>query len=393
MPKLRRVALMLELNWPFDRHRVVFVGTQRYAQECGRWQCVIDEITDETLRTSRKGFPPYDGVISRAPVRLAEESRRCGVPLVNVWYSSPAKGAPAVYPDFAAAGRLAAEHLLGLGLRQFACLSASRERAFVLMASAFQAEVRAAGCNSQVINIPWQTAPRGTASWLRFQEVLGRSIESWTPPIGVYVALNDMTARHVVIQCSNRGLRVPEDVALVAGINEPMLCLHPAPSLTSIAIPYEEIGYQAAKMLDALMDGRRPPAEPLLLPPVGLAARQSTNCLAVEDPTVAAALQFLVANSHRKIGVPELAAAIHTSRRTLERRFVATIGRTPAQEIRRLRIERAKRHLTDSNVPIKTVAHMVGFANGQQLYDAFRQYEGMSPAQYRAARGVGRRPG
>ena len=392
MSKLRRVALMLDLDWPYGRHLGVFVGTQRYAGECGRWDCVVDEIADESLHVGRRKSPPYDGVIARVSARLADEAQRCRVPLVNVWYNSPVKELPAVYPDFAAAGRLAAEHLLGLGLRRFAYFSAPREQAFGLEVSAFQAVIRAAGCDCQGVKFA-RNESRGIASWRRFEQLLDRAIDSWTPPIGVYVAFNDMTSRHVVNRCRERGLRVPEDVALVAGINEPMLCLHPAPSLTSIDMPYEEIGYQAARLLDSLMDGRRAPEQPLWLPPVALAARQSTNCLAVEDPLVAAALQYLVANSHRKVAVPQLTSALHTSRRTLERRFMAAIGRTPAQEIRRLRIERAKRHLTDSNLPVKAVAHMVGFANGQQLYDAFRQYEGISPLQYRAARGVVRSQG
>jgi len=169
------------------------------------------------------------------------------------------------------------------------------------------------------------------------------------------VAFNDMTSRHLVSQRHKRGLHVPDDMALVAGITEPMLCLHPAPSLTSIEVPYEEIGYQAA--------------------------RQSTNFLAVADPLVAAVLQYLVASSHRRISVPEVTTAVHASRRTLERRFVAALGRSPAQEIRRLRMERAKRHLIDSPLPVKTIAHMAGFANEQRLYEAFQQYEGTSPSQ------------
>ena len=230
----------------------------------------------------------------------------------------------------------------------------------------------------------------GLNGWRCFHADMERRIGRWSAPIGVYVTNADMTSRHVVTECLKRGLRVPEDVSIVAGMNEPMLCLHPAPSLTSVDVPYEEVGYRAAQLLDRLISGDKPPAGPVLVPPVGINSRQSTNCLAVDDELVAAALHFLVANSHREISVDDVAHAAHSSRRTLERRLFRALGRSIAGEIRRLRIESAKRHLADPSLPIKSVAVMSGFANEQRLYEAFHRLEGTSPARFRAERGVQR---
>jgi LacI family transcriptional regulator len=387
MSKSRRVAIMLELEWPYARHVDVFTGTQRYALECGNWDCVIDEIAHESLRTATKRGSPYDGIIARVTSRLADEARRCRVPVVNVWYNSPVAELSTVVADFSQAGRMAAEHLLGLGLRRFACLAPPGDRAVVAEQEAFHRVIHAAGATCNCLKFHRLYAAR-IDSFRRFNESLERWMAQWKPPIGVHVAFSDMTSRHVATKCRKVGLRIPEDVALIAGLNEPMLCLHPPPSLTSIDVQFEEIGYQAARMLDRLMDGGPKPEERLLVPPVGVSARQSTNCLAVDDEIVAAALHFLVANSHRELAIPDIAAAVHTSRRTLERRFAATLGRTIASEIRRLRIERAKRHLADPKLPVKTVAIMSGFGNEQRLYEAFHRQEGISPAQFRAERGV-----
>ena len=380
MGKSRRVALMLELDWPYARHVNVFAGTQRYADECGNWDCVVDETAHESLRTAKRK-PPYDGIIARITSQLAKEVRRCGISAVNVWYNSPVSDLPKVVPDFALTGQLAAEHLLGLGLRRFACLSSRGERADAAEVAAFHDVLAAAGCSCRCtrVNRGYGTEKNG---WQHFHETMERWTAHWQPPLGVYVAFGGMTARHVVTDCRKRGLRVPEDVALIAGVNEPILCLHPAPSLSSIEVPYDEMGYQAVQLLDRLMDGEPPPAAPVLIPPVGVIARRSTNCLAVSDEAVCLALQFIVANSHREISIRDVADAAHASRRTLERRFVAVLDRSIADEIRRQRIERAKRYLADPSLPVKSVAVKSGFANEQRLYEAFYRREGISPSRY-----------
>src|SRR4051812_5657103 len=112
MPNTRRVAFMLDLEWPYKRHAGVFIGAQKYAQEKG-WEAIIDEYADDSLRRGAGRAPPYDGVIARATRRLALRAETRGVPVVNVWVSSPVwKSLPGVFGDFAEMGRLRAEHLL-----------------------------------------------------------------------------------------------------------------------------------------------------------------------------------------------------------------------------------------------------------------------------------------
>ena len=124
--KPRRVALMLDLQWPYKRHSEVFAGVQRYAAECG-WTTVIDEFARDTLRRARGAAERYDGVVARANQPLARAAARLGVPVVNVWPSSPSRHLlPDVFPDSAATGRLVAEHLLARGLRSFATVTSRR---------------------------------------------------------------------------------------------------------------------------------------------------------------------------------------------------------------------------------------------------------------------------
>ena len=86
----RRVALVLDLEWPYKRHAGIFAGTQRYAQEQG-WESTIDEYVAEKLPPRRTKSLPYDGVIARATRKLAERAARLALPVVNVWLPSAVK--------------------------------------------------------------------------------------------------------------------------------------------------------------------------------------------------------------------------------------------------------------------------------------------------------------
>ena len=190
----------------------------------------------------------------------------------------------------------------------------------------------------------------------------------------------------VIQMCHNRGWRVPEGVAIIAGWNEETFCEHLRPTLSSVEAGYEQNGYEAARLLDRLMDWEPPPEDPILIAPQGLMARDSTDFFAVEDKLIAAALAFIAANSHLPIGPDEVAIAVTTGRRTLERHFVEHVGRPIATEIRRSRMERAKRELAQSERSIGDIARDCGFGDALQMYKVFMREMGLAPSAYRCQR-------
>jgi LacI family transcriptional regulator len=205
------------------------------------------------------------------------------------------------------------------------------------------------------------------------------------PPVGVYVG-QEVCGRMVVQAAHRRGWRIPEDVAIVAGKNQEILCERPRPSLTSVEIGYDRIGYAAAELLGRLMAGHAAPAAPIRRAPHGLFVRESTDFFAVEDPIVAAALTFISANSHRRIGPDDVADAVGVETRTLQNYFRRTIQRPIATEIRRVRIERAKRELAQSDRTLGMIARDVGFGTIERLYEVFRRELGIAPGEYRLQR-------
>lgn len=385
MPRKRVVAIVLDLDWGYRRHIDVFDGIQRYAAEQPHWECVIDEYAHDRLgKRGLKETPAYDGIIARASRELAATARKSRVPLVNVWYNSPGQGLPSVFPDFVATGRMAAEHLLSRGFRRFGCLSSRRERAHSVQRQAFHETLAQAGFACNCATAPPQYS-RHRLRWRAFLEMLDTWIDGWTPPLGVYVMFNDVTGRHVAETCRRRGLAIPQDVGLVAGLNETSVCLAPPPALTGIEVRYDRVGYESARMLDRLMRGKSAGKVPLLLPPVGVIARQSTDFFAVNDELVAQALRYISERSARDLSVDDVASKLHVGRRTLERRFQATLGRPIAGEMRRLRIEKARRELLESDLPIKAIAERCGFGDAKRMHEVFAREVGQSPTEFRAS--------
>ncbi len=379
----RRVAVMLDLEAAYQRHTRRYAGAQKYANEQG-WEVIIDEYADVTLPARKTKSLPYDGVIARATRKLAERAARLKIPVVNVWANSPARDVlPGVFPNYPACGRLRADHLLTRGLRHFAGLI-SRSVAQESEMKAFRATLRDAGCSCNVSYAPL-TPSKTLALWRKTEQVISDSMKSWEFPVGVYVGGEDV-GRLVAQVCRTRGLRVPEDVAIITGWNEEALCEQPRPSLTSIETGSDRIGYEAARMLHQLMDGQKAPTRPLLLPPQGLVVRESTDFYAVEDEVVAAALTFISANSHRRIGPAEVSRAVSMETRSLQLKFRKYLDRPIATEIRRVRIERAKRELAHSTRRLSDIARDVGFGETMRMYEVFRRELGVTPSEYRKQR-------
>lgn len=382
--KTRRIALVLDLDWPYKRHSGVYAGTQKYIDEQG-WEAVIDEYAHDSLPTEPGDPMPYDGIIARASSTLAQRCLQLDVPLVNVWSSSPSRDElPCVLADYHAAGRMRADHLISRGLRSFAALGCRGDTADQLEMESFLEMLRSLGHKCEVAWIPLAYS-KTLAQWQRCQKAIGDWMDKWSLPIGVFVG-GDNLGRLVVQKCRERGWRVPEDVAIIAGRNEETLCVRPRPSITSLEFGYDRIGYEAAKVLHRLMDKKNTPSEPLYLPPVGLVVRESTDFLVVEDELVSAALSFIAMNCHGRIGQDDVARALSVETRTLQNRFRKVLDQPVAATIRKVRLERAKRELVQTDRSLKIIARDAGFGSPMRMYELFKRELGVTPTEFRKQR-------
>ena len=218
--------------------------------------------------------------------------------------------------------------------------------------------------------------------WPQSQQHLVIWLAGLPRPIGVF-ASNDQRGRHVLDAARLAGLRVPEDLAVIGVDNDEMLCEVPTPSLSSVALNLERIGFEGAQLLDRLMAGQSVPAEPILVEPHGVIARGSTDVLAIDDQLVVDAVRYIRSNVHRPIQVGDVLQQVAVSRKTLEVRFQQALGSTPHAEIQRVRLDRVKQLLVQTDWPLKKIAAQCGFTYAENLHGVFQKQLQMTPKQYR----------
>jgi len=178
-------------------------------------------------------------------------------------------------------------------------------------------------------------------------------------------------------------LRVPRDVALLGVGDDELHCELARPALSSVIVPAQGIGYAAAALLERLLDGGKPPSEPILLPPLGVAVRSSTEALEVDDQEVSRAVGFIRRNAHRRILVTHVVQHLRLGQRTLERRFRAALGHGICEEIQRARLDLARRLLVETDLPLQALAEQAGYRDVRRLCEVFRAKLGTTPTTYR----------
>lgn len=376
----KRVAVCLEMEWGHKRHLEAYAGVHKYADEAG-WECVTTPSAARVLNPE-SSFAPFDGILGRITEPLASAASEIKIPAVNIWINSPAKNIASVLADLEASGKMAAQHLLGRGFRRFGYMGFLREKDARYQIQGFREILKPLGFRFTNYRFPRTDLGGEGLGWEKFLEGLEQWVEAWEPPIGVLVG-NDLYCRHLIETCRAKGLKVPQDVAIVGTSNEPAICSSPYPSLTSIDLDFELIGYRAAEKLDEMMNSKKALASVEYSPPKGLIPRQSTDSLAADDPLVAKALRFISENGHERILVDDVVFSSGTNRRTLERKFRASMGCSIGEEISRLRIERSKRLMLETEASLKSLAVDLGFRNADHFCKVFTRIEKITPSQYR----------
>jgi LacI family transcriptional regulator len=176
---------------------------------------------------------------------------------------------------------------------------------------------------------------------------------------------------------------VPDDVAVLGGEYDELMSHISSPPLSTIDQPAEQVGYEAAKLLDAMMHGKKAPKQPILLQPTRVVVRHSTDTLAIDDEMVRDACRLIRDRARDGIRVSEVVRELAVARRALEQRFLRLVGRTLAAEIRRVRIEEAKRLLVDTDRSIADIGRASGFGHQDLFSRVFRRGVGMTPSQFR----------
>ena len=375
--KKEHKRILVALGWyDYRLHR----GIERYALE-HHWHLSATLTRDQVLPWGWQG----DGILAWLGIgdELADFVVRAKKPTVDFSFRRPHLKFARVLEDHAHAAQLVADHFLSRGFSYFIFYSNSGNWAYQERGRAFMEALRRSGHQGQWLRWQRPAADRsGDSLWMRLTNWLATQLKAAPKPVAVFAA-NDSHALEILEACELARLAVPEDVALV-GMENYLLAPEALPTpISSVDTNLETMGYRGAQLLDDLMRGKPPPAEPIRVPAAGLVVRKSSDILAIGHKGVANSLRFIQERLHEPISVEDLVRVAAMSRRALHKKFLEHLGRPPGQEIQRARVERAKRLLATTDHKLDVVATMCGYEGANSFCVAFSRLTGTTPDRYR----------
>ena len=387
-----KVALLVETSRGYGRG--LLRGIMKYSRLHGPWQFHLTPGDFEQIVPRIKDWRG-DGIIARVINKnTANLLLKTGLPLVvldlpeDVAVTFQQKGVSFVeiVSDSEGATQMATTHLLEKQFRHFAFVgyhgqvwSDKRENVFI-------ARMTKEGHDVHLYRMPMrQGIP---LRWEKEEPILAKWLQTLPKPIGL-MACNDQRGREVLDACNLAEIAVPEEISVIGVDNDELLCGLSFPPLSSVALNAVQGGYLAAMALHEMIRNVPLTNKKIIVPPLHVVERRSTEAFAIDDPDVATALQFIHTQTPTELTIDNVVGSTCASRRILEIRFRKLLGSTILQEIQKVRLERVKRILLETDYSIDRIAEIVGFATGSYLVQFFRGEMGITPSKFRREMRVG----
>lgn len=279
-------------------------------------------------------------------------------------------------------GEVAGEHLLGLGTSHFACVSMEQVPWSVDRLEGFRRTVARRGFSLLQYAI---TKPEEPARFRHEYIKSGDRLSNWLaslPKMTAIFVVNDAWARHVLDCCLSLGRAVPDDLSVLGADNDEVWCEMGQPTLSSVVIPWRKFGQTCVDTAIELVN-RKPSARQVVrISPEGIVVRHSSSAIHGRNSTVVAGLRHLRQEAMADITLDEILRLYPMDRRLFERSCRMILGRTPYQELLRLRLENARRLLAITDLKVAEIARR-SCLNPQHIAKLFRRHYGVTPEVYR----------
>ncbi len=380
-----RVALLIESSRSYGRE--LLMGIAKYVRIHGPWSIEFEEGDPGEHFPKWFGRWKWDGIIARVSTpEMAEVLRRAGVPVVDLSGSLPEARFPRIRSDEQAVGGMAAEHLLERGFKNFAFCGFNGTDWSDFRRVSFERRISEAGFACQAFESPGPMQSFSISDYEehgeRHERDLMRWLQSLPKPCGL-MACNDARGRQVLNCCREVGVAVPDEVAVIGVDKDEMFCELSDLPLSSVILNTQQIGFEAATLLARLMAGESAESASIVVKPMGVMARQSTDVLAIDDRHIASALRYIREQACAGLDVESILKVVPLSRSVLERRFSQILGISPKAEILRVRLDRVCRLLAESDLPLAEVAQKAGFEHPEYMSRLFKKKMGITPGEFR----------
>ena len=320
-------------------------------------------------------------LINRRP-DIIRYVRHQPIPCVDFGAFRPDIPLARVCGDHRAIGRAAADHLLERGFTHAAYFSTEALRPHELRGAGF-AERFAERTGHAPTSLIWAHHPGSKSDdWQGLNRWLKRELRSLPKPVAVFCYC-DYDAAKVESACLDANFSIPDDIAILGVDNDELVCENIRIPLSSVRHDRIRIGYEGSELLDRLMRGGKPPSAPILIPPLGIELRASTDGFSAPEPVTRTVVSFFRENLDKDIGVADAARTVGLPPHRLEAHFSRVLGQTVYATLLRLRLFEVRRLLSVTQLPVQEIARRTGFCHAQHLNRAFRQSEHCAPLAYR----------
>jgi len=348
----------------------------------------LHELKHDVPSGKKKSKPWFynlnaDGIVVR-DLENIEEIVSMRIPIIVASTVKSSKfNLPYVCADNEKVGMMGAEHFIERGFQEFGFYGFNDMQWSLNRYAGFSQRLAVDGFEVQTYLWPrlkdqrvWEKEQKRTTDWLK----------SLPKPVGI-MACSDYEGQKLIEVCKTADIRVPEEVAILGANNNNLVCSLCFPPLSSIEINYEYAGYQAAELLEKLMDGEKMESQKIIANPTRIVTRHSTDILAVKDNELANALRFIREHCMEPIRISDVLNSTSLSQRVLHDRFKKIVGRSVHTEIRRVRCQKIGQLLLETNLTISQIAAKMCYYDDRHMCRYFKNETGLSPREFRKQRG------
>lgn len=371
--------ILVVIDKQSDNDWAALEGIANY-NKLDHWLIRNVELHQDLLKIIQTWEP--DGIIYTA---RAKDIHSVKLPKVSLFHFTPQKGLCLVEIHQEKTGKMAAEFLLNKGFRNLVFITGSMLPRATRRYEGFREAIQACDLQTCFFENQCEHGMFPTEELQENTDRMGQWLSRQPRPLAVFT-VNDAHALHVLEACRQHNLKVPEDVAVLGADNNRRQCAIAHPSLSSIQLPYEQLGFEAARLLDAQLLKKTIKHHHVALDPIEIVERHSTEILGIKDDAVVKALHYIREHRSEPIRIADVAKHSGISRSLLQRRFQNTLQRTPLEEIHRQKIELAADLLRNTLFNMDEIAEKCGLSDHAQFTKLFRRKTGLTPSAYRKKR-------
>ena len=381
--KMKRILLLTDLSSGYSRNMIK--GVVNYSNKFGPWIFYRIPIYyrelygDEGVVMWAKKWNA-DAIIAQFSNVNVKALKNLKIPIVIQNYKDRSSSISNLTGDYYNTGVLAADFFIQKGFRFFAYYSSSETVWMRERRDGFVDTIEKKGYDVYLFHEPVDISK--SEKWGYDMNAVSNWLLGLPKPVALF-ACDDQYALQITEVCKMLNINVPNDIAVLGVDNDELLCSISNPTLSSIELDTINGGYELGKLLHDLIEGRKKPPENIVIKPLRIVTRQSTERFGVNNKNIEKILKYIELNYMKSLCVTDIISISTFSRRVLEKLFKKETGTSIYQYIQQFRIEKFAELLITTDLSLVDAAYKCGFEDYKNVSRIFSKIKVYTPLQYK----------